>query len=270
MTPSAALNLTPLAQQKQAATEEREKAKNQFDITAKQKTEENQSRGRNEQEKLAEPSILEKSSGAAYKPPGIGSKYSPKWLRDTQQQEDEVTKKPNLIMQLISRGGRYLVGAGAALSGLATAVTMFLFSAKTALIFGLPTLCFIAAFIALKPKDELRIGLSASRKQLLDEILENKPEQILSKTEELTNILKNFKRYWAGLKKDQKAIEYQKLQALEKILEPHLESYAQAEKQGAETKEGLYQNCSFAKLSNLKTHLNEVLADIGSYYAKAA
>ncbi len=169
----------------------------------------------------------------------------------------------NTAMNFLSRLGRWGTGLIAACGGIFTALSLFLFNAKVAILCALPTLAAIAGFIKLKPKTETFSSVQPRYKELLEQVASSddriaKPQFILSRADELIKALENVSDNWGSLNQENRFSLYMTIRDLKGKILPIHEEYKERTAKGKEGLAELYPNCSLKKLDTML----ELLTDL--------
>lgn len=154
------------------------------------------------------PAATSSANAATYRPLDIRNDEL-KDLHASESNSPSEIKNPrfaNIGMQAFAKVGRVLAGVGAAFCGALTATALFLFSAKIAFLCAIPTLACLAAFIALKPNQELKLNMEEKDVDIIKEVASDqenaRPEFILSRSGDLTKALKNLRNAWSSISPD--------------------------------------------------------------------
>lgn len=205
---------------------------------------------------------------AGYTPDDIGSIH-----RAPQDSFVETLSKapPRILntgMQWLSRIGRIgtacIAGIGAACTGL----SLLLFNAKIAFLFALPTLAALAAFIGLKPKEEMHLSLQAKNQDLLETIASGaNPERILSRTDDVIKALQNLRNNWGSVILQKRPALLRTIENLKGKIQAYYES---TQELAAQAKDGLTQTfpaCSIEKLKTMLDLVTESSTDLAAHLA---
>lgn|GEM_PF-2962108 len=201
-----------------------------------------------------------RASNDRYIPPDITGIH-----KATTENTSQVTSN-NMGMRVFTGAFRVATGVAAALGAAATAVTLFLFNAKIALLCAIPTLAALAGFIALKPKEAIHTQLQNENLNLINSSSSDaelaKPEHILSRPKQMISALKNARDTWRGLDEAAKINLQESLENLQGKIMPIQERYQELINTSPKGSNPNLSSCSLAQLNEMLDIIKETLSEL--------